>query len=50
MKKDDICQTNKVQAQLSSGKPAFEPVAVFSRQQRAGGERAGATITGPAPW
>lgn len=29
MKKDDIFQTNKVQAQLSGGKPAFEPVAVF---------------------
>jgi len=31
VKKDDIFQTKEVQAQLCSGKSAFEPVVVFTR-------------------
>lgn len=30
MKKDEIIWKNEVQAPLSSGKPAFEPVVVFT--------------------
>lgn len=50
MKEDDIFQTNEVQAQLSSGKPAPEPAAAFAEGiQGSEGLDAGAAIADPAP-
>lgn len=53
MKKDHTFQTNEVQTQLSSGKPAFESAAEFTRgiqgSKEAVQEAARAAVTGPAP-